>query len=44
MVSSTFELINESSAKQWHLERARIIFAIEEMTQGGEQILDDGQW
>jgi len=32
-MGSTFELINESSEKQWHLERARIIFAIErEMT------------
>jgi hypothetical protein len=32
-MGSTFEIINEQSEKQWHLERARIIFAIErEMT------------
>lgn len=29
MLRSQYERINEASIEQWHLERARIVFAIE---------------
>jgi ankyrin repeat protein len=45
MMGDTYEKINESSTSQWHLERARIIFAIEnEMTSEERNSTENKYW
>lgn len=45
MMGDTYEKINESAEMQWHLERARIIFAIEnEMTSEERSDVENKYW